>query len=155
MKRHGLTLVETVVALAIAGVMVAGTSASIRYFTRPAAANEVTLDQLQALQVASETLSRDLRQARQIIWPEPGQPAARAVYLRDFEGAIHAYVYDPNAKSLRHVRFSLTGLPNEDRVGVASELTGAYFSVNASGLVSWALTAPSRMLMGSVRRVNQ
>lgn len=155
MKRHGLTLVETVVALAIAGVVFAGAAAGVKYFTRPAAANEVTLDQLQALQGASEALSRDLRQARQIIYPEPGQPAARALYLRDFEGAIFAYVFDPGSKKLRRVRFSLTGLPSEDRVGIASELTGAYFSVNANGLVSWAITAPSRMLMGSVRRVNQ
>jgi prepilin-type N-terminal cleavage/methylation domain-containing protein len=152
---RGFTLVETVVALAVAAVVVAGAMAGVRYFARPAGRGDVTLDQLAELSLGAENLDRDVRQARQIIYPAPGAAATRVLYLRDFEGAVVCYYFNPTARQLRRARFDLAGLPSEPRRAPASDLDGAYFSVNPNGLVSWALFAPSRMVMGSVRRVNQ
>ena len=154
MKRGGFTLVEAAVALGIAGMIVVGSLAAMRFFTRPAGQADVTLDQLAALSLGAESLDRDLRQARQIIWPEPNAAPARALYVRDFDGTLYAYYFDPNKRQLRRARFSLTGLVS-DASPRATDLDGALFSVNANGLVSWALYAPGRMLIGSVRRVNQ
>ena len=145
------------VALVVAGVVIAGALAGVRFFTRPAGRGDLTLDQLAALSVGGENLDRDLRQARQIIYPAPGAAPTRVLYLRDFEGALVAYYYNPTARQLRRARFDLTGagIPTEPLRPPASDLDGAYFSVSNTGLVSWALYSPGRFLMGSVRRVNQ
>lgn len=153
--RDGITLVETVVALVIAVVVIGGGAAAIRFYTRPAQQNDVTLDQLAELQISAEGLTRDLRQARQIIYPSPGDPTSRLLYYRDFEGGLCAYYFDTGARRLGRVRFSLSGVATEDRRGKSADLDGAYFSVNANGLVSWGLIAGERVLLGSVRRVNQ
>ena len=152
---NAFTLIETIVALAVASVVIVGALAGIKYFTQPSGRGDVTLDQLAELSLGAENLDRDLRQARQIIYPEPGAAPTRLLYLRDFEGAIVSYYYNPTARQLRRVRFDLVGLPSERPKPPASDLDGVFFSVSANGLVSWALFAPQRMVMGSVRRVNQ
>lgn len=153
--RHAFTFLETVVALGIAGLVIVGAMAGVRFFADPTHRAEVTLGELAELSRGAETLDRELRQARQIIYPEPGKPASRVIYYRDFDGFVFAFYYDSAHRQLRRARFSLSGPVTQPDRPPASELEGATFSVNDDGLVSWALFAPSRLLMGSVRRINQ
>lgn len=151
----GFTIVETLVALAVAGVVIAGAMAGTKFFTKPTGKYEVTLDQLKELALGAENLDRDLREARQIVYPTPGAAPSRVLYLRAFDGSLVSYYYAPTLRQLRRARFELNGVPTEARPPPARDLDGAWFSVTDTGLVSWALFSPGRMLMGSVRRENQ
>jgi len=156
-KVGGHTLIELVVALVIGSVVLYGVVAGVRFFTRPTEKAELTLDQIRGLQLGAEKLDRDLRDARQIIYPTPGASPSRILYFRDFTGSIVAYYFNPPGRELRRITFALSPseLPTEPQKAPVSDLDDAYFTVNPVGLVSWGLFAPGRVLLGSVKRENQ
>ena len=153
MRRRGFTLVETLVAVATAGVLIAGMAAGVRFFTRPMGDGALTLDAVQDLTLGTESIERDVREARRIIWPKPGDEPARSLFLRTFEGKIATWYYDAKKKQLvRAVVSPEDALEPPRRIG---ELDGVYFACNRDGLVSWGLFVRENGLMGAARRQNQ
>lgn len=153
--RRGFTLVEISVALLVSSMIVHGGVSALRYFTRPARQRELTLDGLNALQVATQRLDRELREARSIIYPGPGAPPARLLYLRDFDGRIVVYYYRPSTRELRRATLDPAGLITEERRAILGNLNGAHFAVSPDGVVSWGLFGPDMPLVGSLRRLNR
>jgi hypothetical protein len=153
--RSSYTLVELVIAVSIGAVVVWGGILSVRYFARPAALGEVTIDQINYFQIGAEKLDHDLREARSVIYPMPDGVPARTVFLRNFDGRIVVYYYCQTRRELRRVLLDPGGLPVEDSKPPVANIDGAYFSVTPARLISWGLFAPDMLLLGSVKVENR
>jgi type II secretory pathway pseudopilin PulG len=151
-SRAAFTLVELTVALLVGALVLGGGIQSVHYFTRPAAATDLTVDRLEAFQRGAEKLERELREARAIIYPTAGGTTSRFVYVRTFEGPIVVWYYSPAQRALRRVQLDHLGLAVEDQRPPVPDLDGAYFAVNSVGLVSYALFTPGMEVIGAVRR---
>lgn len=155
--RRGFTLVEVMMATLVMGVLIYGTFSGFSNFTGAVSRGDVSLDLLQELSHGSETLARDLRDARQVIYPRPGDAPSKFLYFRNFEGQIVAYYFfvKDDRRELRRAVLGLNGNPVEDTRPPARNLTAAYFSVTATGLVSWGLFVNETAVLGSAGRKNQ
>lgn len=153
--RAAYSLVEVAMALAIGAVVLWGAIGGVRFFSRPTAGNELTLDQLQEITLAARRLDVELRDAREIVFPAPGDAPRRLLYFRDYSGRLCAYYYCPSRRELRKATFDLSGLPSELNPVPARQLDEVYFSHAASGLLSWGLFSKDVVLLGSVNRENQ
>lgn len=155
--RRGFTLVEVLIATAVMGVLIYGAFTGLGGFTGAVSRGDVSLDLLQELSHGSESLARDLRDARQVVYPRPGDAPSKFLYFRNFEGQIVAYyMFVKDARrELRRAVLGLTGTPVEDARPPARNLTDAYFHVTATGLVSWGLFVNDTAVLGSAGRKNQ
>jgi prepilin-type N-terminal cleavage/methylation domain-containing protein len=153
--RSGFTLVESSVAVVVLVMLLYGTYAGLGTFANASRRGDVTLDVLRELSFGSETLGRDIREARQIIHPPPGALPARMLFLRNFEGQIVTYYYSANRRELRRATLGLQGLPTEDPRPPARNLDGAYFTVTDTGLVSWGFFVGETAVLGASARKNQ
>lgn len=151
--RRAFTIVELVVAMVLGAVLFVSLVGGVRQVARPAGRGALTLDQMQELTLGSETVERDVREARRVIYPRPGDPPARVLVFRDFEGRLVTYFYDEKLRELsRAVLYPATAAA---RSRPARDLDGVSFSVSNEELVSWGLFVRETALLGSARRQNQ
>ena len=166
--RRGFTLVELAVAMLVMGVVIVGGAGSLKFFTRPAGQADVTTDELNAFQVAGESLDHDVREARSVIYPAPGAAPAQMLILRTFDGRQLVYYHTANSQELRRVlldpsasasgdanasgALALTKLPDGSFRGCFERV---YFKVGATGLVSWGLFSPHMFVLSAAARENR
>jgi len=147
--------VEVVVACVLMAVLFYGGHAGLGTFARRVGRGDLSADQLQQLTKGSETIAREIREARQIIFPVPGSSSTnRILFFRNFEGEIVAYYYRPDKRELRKAVLVLDQIEPVVDI-VVKNLDGAYFSVSALDLVSWGLFVADAGILGSSGRKNQ
>lgn len=154
-RRAAYSLVEVAMALGIGAVVLWGAIGGVKFFSRPTQGKELTLDQLQEITLAAKRLDIELRDAREIVFPAPGDPPRRLLYFRDYSGRLCAYYFCPSRRELRKATFDLSGLPSELNPVPARQVDEVYFSHTTAGLVSWGLFAKDIVLLGSVNQENQ
>lgn len=150
--RRGFTLVEVAVALLVGAVLLGGGAVGVRYFTRAASGVELTADRVEALWRTAERLDRELAEARAVIYPVPGLPPSRFVFLRNFDGRIVVWYYQPTGRALRRAVLDHAGLATEDPRPALADLDGAYFTANRPGLVTYGLFTPGAPIVGAAKR---
>lgn len=155
MSRRAYTVLEVVLALAVMSVMILGGVWSLNTFARPAQQGEVSLDQLNRFQVATERVDHDMREARSVIYPTPQAGASRLIIVRDFDGRQLVYYYSTALRQLRRAWLDPGGLAREDTRPVMEDLDRVFFQVSANGLISWGLFSTEMFVLGAVGRENR
>ena len=153
--RRGHTVLELVIAMAVMTLLIFGGSATLKYFTRPAAQGDVSLDQLGAFQIASERVDHDMREARTVVFPTPTTPPTALIIVRNFDGQQMVYYYSAGLRQLRRAWLDPSGLAREDAKPVLENLDRAFFTVSVTGLVSWGLFSTEMFVLGSAGRENR
>lgn len=155
MRRRAFTVVELVVAMVLGSVLFVSVVGGLRQVARPAGRGTLTLDQMQELTLGSETIEREVRESRRVIYPRGGDAPSRVMVLRSFEGHIVTYFYDPARRELGRAVLQPASAAGRARPAPAKDLDGVYFSVTEESLVSWGIFVRDTALLGSARRQNQ
>jgi prepilin-type N-terminal cleavage/methylation domain-containing protein len=154
-RRRAFTMVELAVAMVVGSVIFVCVVGGVRSVARPGGRSMLTLDQMQELTIGSETIEREVREARRVIHPAPGDPPSRALVLRTFGGHIVTYFYDSARRELAQATLSPSNVAGRARQAPAHDLDGVYFSVSREDLVTWGIFVRETAVLGSARRQNQ
>lgn len=155
MRARGFTMIELMVAMVLGAVLFVSAVGGLRSFARPAGRGALTLDQIQELTLGSESIEREVREARLVIHPGGGDGPSRALVLRTFEGNILTYYYDSARRELGRAVLYPGSAAGRAQPAPARDLDGVYFSVSAENLVTWGIFVRETALVGSARRQNQ
>ncbi len=153
------TLVELLVALGLTTVVAVLAIVAISSSKRPLTTGVERTERVAGLRPALDRLDRELRSARQVLFPPPrpdGAPSAaeRLLVFRDFDGRFVMYSFDSQDHTLRRTSLPLDGLPAEDGAPLASGLGEALFTVSRRKLVSTLLVRDGVPVLHSVRMLN-
>lgn len=153
-KSRGFTLLESVFALSLLGILFFLAYSGSRSFKKNAEKMDASLDQLQAMQGANAGLERDVRECREVLFPPMGGAPSRALMLRNFEGRIVCWYYLPATRELRRAVMDLAGAASETGWAPRKDLDGVYFTTVQRGNVSWGIFGPGTVLLGAGTREN-
>jgi type II secretory pathway component PulJ len=153
------TLVELLVALAVTTVVAVLAVVALSSSKKPLTAGVERTARVAELRPALDRMERELRSARQVLFPPPradGAPSAaeRLLVFRDFDGRFVMYSFDDQEHTLRRTSLPLDGLPAEDETPLASGLNEALFTVSRRKLVSTLLVREGVPVLHSVRMLN-
>lgn len=154
-RRTGVTLVELVIGLLLLSLFFYGAFQGVTFFTRPIARGDPALDLAQEMCVGTESIERELRESRRIIFPKAGGPEARTLVYRDFDGRIMAFCHDPVKGELSLAQlYPAPPAPGTPR-RLSKMLDRVYFTVSLEGLTTWGLFSGETGVFGSSRRQNR
>lgn len=154
-RMRAFTLVESVFALGLLGILGFLAFAAMRPAARGARTTEVDLDQMQALQLATTALERDVRECREVVFPVAGGPSSRTLIFRDFEGRLVSYYFLPETRELRRAVMDLAGAASEAEWVPRKDVEGAYFSTVRPGMVTWGFFGSGVALLGGAAKENR
>lgn len=156
---RAFTLVELLVALGVTTVVAVLAVVALSSATKPLTTGTERTTRVAELRPALDRMERELRCARQVLFPPPrpdGAPSAaeRLIVFRDFEGRFVMYSFDDQEHALRRTTLPLEGLPAADPEPLASGLAEALFTVSQRRLVSTLLVREGVPVLHSVRMLN-
>lgn len=152
--RRGFTLVEMALAVLVMAGLAYGTYSSSHAVTRAFSKSDLTLDRVTEVAVGAERLSQEIREARDFLYPPPGATVSSFLVLRNFEGDLVVWRYDPSNPADRVLRRTVAGLagPAPDARPAAHRLDGVQFGQPAPGLITFGLFAGEATVLSAAAR---
>lgn len=129
-RRHGLTLVELLVAMAVGAIVVALLANLVAGSRRHATASEARVDAAATLRLGAELLREELRLAGAVPWPPPSDRAPEALAAWLAPAVTIAPVATGHALGVRGLDHRVAGAPVERDL---------LFEVAADGAGDWQL----------------